>query len=88
MIVANTGREVFQAMQQIVIQNKDQAIQGPVDEGGSVLVDTYSASMVVQVHEALAERNQERMMGMFEMLPLNKAVSVLWKVCHAGHTLH
>ena len=88
MIVANTGREVFRAMQKIVIQRKDQTVKGPLDDRDGAPIDVCSASMVIQVHEALRQENQEKMMEMFERLPVGEAVNVLWKVSHQGHTLH
>ena len=84
MIVAKTGREVFQAMQKIVIQHTDDTVKGPMDIGVGVPVDVRSAAMVIQVHEVLGEANQAKMMEMFEMRPIAAVVDVLWKCANAG----
>ena len=88
MIVARTGQEVFQAIQKIVIQHKNQTVKGPLDDGDGAPIDVYSASMVIQVHEALGQESQEKMMEMFERLPVREAVKALWQISHQGHTLH
>lgn len=43
---------------------------------GAVLLDMFTASMLVQVHDALSPGHQVK----FASLPLEKAVSVGWKV--------
>ena len=87
MIVARTGREVFQAMQKIVIQHADDTVKGPMDIGVGVSVDILSAAMVIQVHEVLGVANQEKMMEMFEMRPIAEVVDVLWQCADAGQAV-
>lgn len=41
-----------------------------------VLLDAYTATMLVQLHEALKEENKTK----FEQLPLGAAVELGWKI--------
>ena len=88
MIVANSGQEVFRAMQQIVIEGQDQSVKGPLEDGDGVLVDNYSACMVIQVHGALSSEKQEKMIHLFQSLPIPKVLDMLWGVVRQSRTLH
>jgi hypothetical protein len=43
-----------------------------------MLLDAFTASMLVQVHDALSETNRRR----FAEMPLLRAVTVGWKLVH------
>lgn len=48
----------------------------PRYRGNGVLLDGFTASMLVQIHDALNEKNR----AVFDGLPITKAVTVGWKL--------
>lgn len=65
----------IEALRKIV--NDGQYAKVPDTDGKKVSVDSFTASMLVQIHDKLNPTNQE----MFVNLPLMSMVNLGWRLC-------
>jgi len=66
-----TDPKIIQSMRDIVAKSQHQKLKG-------VMVDTFTASLVVKIYDALGASKKKS----FGSLPLPRMVDVAWKVAH------